>query len=220
MLVLIVVALAGGWLAKSLLSPRTIRASKPKFTKPQTVCLDPGHGGSDPGATYKDLTERDMNLVVAEKVQNLLEDQGYQVFMTRTSNVPDLSNHDRYTYCNTKRATIMVSIHHNYFDDDSVDYTTVLYFKSSDQALAADILSAELPKLGLTSQGTTNFEDGVLSESNMPAALSEAFFITSDSEYNQITASGSTRLADEASAVAAGIETYFNPPPPPSQPAR
>lgn len=46
----------------------------------------------------------------------------------------------------------------------------------------------------------------------MPAALSEGFFITSDAEYNKLTAAGSTRLSDEAAAITQGIITYFTKP--------
>lgn len=209
-MVLIVV----GWVGFNLLKSKTVRstadlAAARQFTKSQTVCLDPGHGGSDPGANNQDVYERDINLTVAENVRDQLEQAGYRAFMTRTTNDPTLSNHDRYTFCNNNHATIMVSIHHNYFDDSSVDYDTVLYYKDSDQALAASILDATAPKLGLANDGVTSFEDGVLSESNMPAALSEAFFVTNNDEYNWLTTAGSGRLSDEADGIVTGIENYF-----------
>jgi N-acetylmuramoyl-L-alanine amidase len=181
------------------------------LTKPQTVCLDPGHGGVDPGATNQNITERDINLTVALQVRELLERQGYRVFMTRTTNDSSLSNHDRYTYCNQRHATIMVSIHHNFFDDTSTDYDTALYYKDADQALATSVLGATSAKLGLTNDGITQFDDGVLSESNMPAALSEAFFVTDDDEYAKLTQPGSSRLGDEAQGIATGIMNYFAP---------
>src|SRR5262249_3187700 len=151
---------------------------------------DPGHGGSDPGAQNRGLNESDLNLTVALQVRDLLQNQGYQVFMTRTANDsgvtpahPTLTNHARYAFCNQQPASILVSIHQNLFSDPSVDYDTALFYKDADQALAASILKVTAPKLGLTNDGLMQFEDGVLSESNMPAALSEGFFITSDAEY-------------------------------------
>ncbi len=185
-----------------------------QYAKAQSVCLDPGHGGSDPGASTNDgtITERDINLIVAKRVQANLQKDGYRVYMTRTTNGQTLSNHDRYTYCNAMHATILVSIHHNYFQDSSVDYASALFYKDQDQALAADILNSVATRLHLQNDNISQFDDGVLSESTMPAALSEGFFITSDYEYSQLTTAGSTRLNDEADAITQGIITYFTQP--------
>lgn len=191
-----------------------LMAAPKVYSKSQTVCLDPGHGGDDPGAPSNDgsINERDINLTVAKRVQGELEADGYRVFMTRTSNDVTLSNRDRYTYCNDQHATIMVSIHHNDFQDSTVDYSTALFYKDKDQALATSILNSVASKLNLQNDGIAQFDDGVLSESTMPAALSEAFFITSDAEFGMLSANGSTRLRDEADAITAGIVSYFTEP--------
>jgi N-acetylmuramoyl-L-alanine amidase len=186
----------------------------PTYSKSQTICLDPGHGGVDPGATSLDGTiiERDINLQVALSIRQILNTQGYQVFMTRTDNNTAMTNGDRYNYCNSKKATILVSIHHNVFSDDSVDYDTALFYKPSDQGLATSILSASSLKLNIQNNGVAQFDDGVLSESNMPAAVSEGFFITSSSEYNILKQTNSTRLSDEAQGIANGIINYLKDP--------
>lgn len=196
------------------INPIVIAKPTPKYSKKETVCLDPGHGGEDPGAVNKNISERDINLTVASKVQLLLETQGYQVFMTRTTNDDTLSNNDRYTFCNSKNTTIMVSIHHNFFEDKTVDYATTLYYKDIDQSLAQDILNATSVQLNVTNNGISQFEDGVLSKTTMPAALSEAFFVTNSSEYTKLTSS-SARLTDEAQGIYTGIVNYFTDPTPP-----
>lgn len=187
---------------------------KPAYAHKETVCVDPGHGGDDPGAVNNNINERDINLIVANQVKTLLNQAGYEVFMTRTTNDDTFSNNDRYTFCNTKNATIMVSIHHNFFNDSTIDYSTALYFKTVDQPLAQDILDATATKLNTTNDGISQFEDGVLSKSTMPAALSEAFFITNSSEYRSIVASSSSRLTDEAQGIVNGIIAYFTAPAP------
>lgn len=191
-----------------------VQAESPKaitYSKSQTVCLDPGHGGQDPGALSNDgsISERDINLTVALDVQATLERDGYRVYMTRTTNEPTMNNNDRYTYCNNQHATIMVSIHHNDFSDDSVDYGTALFYKDSDQALATSVLNATSAKLGITNDGIAQFNDGVLSKSTMPATVSEGFFITSAAEFSQLTSPHSSRLHIEAEGIVAGIENYF-----------
>ncbi len=186
----------------------------PLYSKSQTVCLDPGHGGVDPGATSADgtIVERDINLEVAFTVRQILNGQGYQVFMTRTDNNTSMPNGDRYNFCNDKKATILVSIHHNFFSDTSVDYDTVLFYKSIDEGLATSIVNATSSQLNIPDNGIAQFEDGVLSESKMPAAVSEGFFITSTHEYNILTQPNSTRLDDEAKGLANGIMNYLRDP--------
>jgi len=176
----------------------------------KTVCLDPGHGtDADPGDVNGDVVERDINLIVANKTKALLEIAGYKVVMTRTSNDQTLDNTARADYCNSQSADIMLSIHHNGFDDNTTDYATALYYKPEDQALAQAILDATSSKLGVPNDGLSTLEDNALVKSNMPAALSEAFFVSSDDEKAQIDQDGSTRLDDEAAALVTGIENYF-----------
>ena len=184
------------------------------YSKSESICIDAGHGGSDPGALSNDgtMNERDINLVVAQTAQTSLQNDGYRVYMTRTTSEPTISNNDRWRYCNSQHATIMVSIHHNDFSDNSVDYDTALFYKDSDQALATSILNATSAKLGITNDGIAQFDDSVLSKSIMPAAVSEGFFITNSSEFSQLSDPHSGRLSLEAQGIVAGIETYFTNP--------
>lgn len=54
-----------------------------------TIILDPGHGRGDPGAVHHapngevDLTEAESNLAIAEHLRRLLEQKGFDVYMTR-----------------------------------------------------------------------------------------------------------------------------------------
>lgn len=52
---------------------------------PKIICIDPGHGGYDPGAFANGLKEKDLNLAVALGLKVLLEHAGITVIMTRTS---------------------------------------------------------------------------------------------------------------------------------------
>lgn len=45
--------------------------------------LDPGHGGADPGAMYKNIEEQSINLKIAEKLKQKLETMGATVYLTR-----------------------------------------------------------------------------------------------------------------------------------------
>jgi len=47
------------------------------------ICIDPGHGGAEPGATYNGHIEKVLNLVYANKIYNILKSYNCNVFITR-----------------------------------------------------------------------------------------------------------------------------------------
>ena len=182
------------------------------------VVLDPGHGGTDPGAvnTKYNLTEKEQTLIVANKLKALLEGDGYTVCMTRTSNSQTLSNNDRYTYANTTGARVLVSIHMNGSTNPSTDYTTTLFGKwRKDKELANTVFSSlsTLPAANGTGTIATrkpySFASGVLLKSNMPATIAETVFITSDREGQLLSSGTGTRQQQIAQALRVGIEDYL-----------
>ena len=173
---------------------------------PNSVCLDPGHGDSDIGAVNGDLQEKNINLEVANKLATLLTGADYTVFQTRTDD-NTLSNADRYNFCNSQRATILVSIHHNGSSDSNLDYSTALYMKKPDVALAQVVVNTVSSQLGLPNHGISRFASGVLLKADMPATISEGFFLTNTVEADLIK--NSNRLDQEAQALFAAIESYF-----------
>lgn len=50
------------------------------------VCLDPGHGGNDPGATKRGIIERDWNLMFCKELESQFDELGIQTVLTRTTN--------------------------------------------------------------------------------------------------------------------------------------
>ena len=77
------------------------------------VVIDPGHGGKDPGATWRGLMEKDIVLDIArrtaKKLKKLLK---CQVLLTREKD-RFLPLEDRTAFANTNDADIFVSIHTN-----------------------------------------------------------------------------------------------------------
>jgi len=193
----------------SLLNP--VFAAKPTPTPtPQpgikSVCIDPGHGGTDIGSVNQDLLEKDVNLQVAQLLKGKLE-SNYTVYMTREDD-STLSNADRYNYCNSQNATILISIHHNGSSNSDTDYSMSLYMKKSDVALAQEVVNSVSSALSLPNNGISRFASGVLLKSKMPATISEGFFLTNNDEYEAIK--NGTRLEQEAEALFLAIQNYFN----------
>ncbi|MGD2178247.1 MAG: N-acetylmuramoyl-L-alanine amidase, partial [Anaerolineae bacterium] len=106
----------------------------------QKICLDPGHGGSDPGAVNEayGLEEANINLDVSHGLKALLEGDGAEVVMTRADD-SYRSNRDRYTFCNSQGATLLVSVHTNSSTDSTLDGSMALYFHKDDEVLARAI---------------------------------------------------------------------------------
>ena len=174
---------------------------------PNSVCIDPGHGGSDAGTSNQGLTEKDVNLQVANILRGKLETAGHIVFMTRETDIA-LSNSDRYNFCNSEKAAVLISIHHNGSSSSATDYSQALYMKKSDVLLAQKVVNSVSSTLGIQNGGNSRFASGVLLKANMPAAISEGFFLTNTDEYNYLT-TGSDRLNQEAQAIFNAINSYF-----------
>jgi N-acetylmuramoyl-L-alanine amidase len=176
------------------------------------VCLDPGHGGKDVGAIYGSIYESNINLEVALQTESTLKREGYKVYLTRDSDTT-VAKRDRANYCNSINADILVSIHHNTYSlDHSVNYGTALYYKDSDQLLASSILNSTSEELLIKNQGISKFDDSLLWVAKMPAALSEAFFLTNKNEYALLLSPAQTRLSAEARGISTGIVNYFTHP--------
>lgn len=81
-----------------------------------TVVLDPGHGGTDLGATHKEgrklFTEKDAVLTLAKEAKRQLEKKGYPVLLTRDRDA-DIALNARTAIANRARAKIFISIHMN-----------------------------------------------------------------------------------------------------------
>jgi N-acetylmuramoyl-L-alanine amidase len=109
-------------LARPAVGPAT---PPPSFPAPQAVnpasfplevrkiVLDPGHGGSDPGApTAGGLWEKDITLDVAQRLRMLLTEAGFEVLLTREKDVT-VSLRERAQFANYQRGDLFISIHFN-----------------------------------------------------------------------------------------------------------
>jgi N-acetylmuramoyl-L-alanine amidase len=181
------------------------------------VVLDAGHGGTDSGAVNAKygLKEKEQTLIIAKRLEALLEADGHAVRMTRTDD-RTLSNSQRYTYANTTGAKVLVSVHMNGSSNSSADYTTTLFGKwRKDKELAYSMFDelSTLPSATGTRTIATrdpySFASGVLLKSNMPATIAETVFITSDAEGRLLSDGTGARQQQIAEALKVGIENYL-----------
>ncbi|WP_297630653.1 N-acetylmuramoyl-L-alanine amidase [uncultured Clostridium sp.] len=87
----------------------------------RVILIDPGHGGSDGGATSKNgILEKDLNLKIALKLKEELKCKGYEVFLTREKDeeLSKKKRDDLYLRCKMKKevkSAVFISIHQNKF---------------------------------------------------------------------------------------------------------
>ncbi|HEV8339175.1 MAG TPA: N-acetylmuramoyl-L-alanine amidase [bacterium] len=176
-----------------------------------TVCLDPGHGGRDPGAVREGLKEKHLTLAIAEAAGAALRPR-HHVVLTRTADRA-LTLAERRSVADRTRADLFVSIHVNASTNTraaGIEVFTRSPAHESSIILAGAILRAVMrrfpqrPNRGVRQRGL-----GVLRQAR-PAALVECFFLSNPTE-RALLAQSSTQT-NLGRAIAAGCEAALAPP--------
>ncbi len=108
-----------------------------------SVVLDPGHGGSDPGAEgLGGLTEKDLTLDIATRLRDLLEKDAFQVGMTRDRD-ETLSLRERAAFANARRADLFLSIHVNSIPKPQRRGVETYYLGPTDDPRVTSLAAAE-----------------------------------------------------------------------------
>ncbi|MEM7797293.1 MAG: DUF3747 domain-containing protein [Cyanobacteria bacterium P01_C01_bin.118] len=171
------------------------------------VMIDPGHGGRDPGAVGNGLQEKEINLFISRRVQRTLEQRGYRVAMTRSSDF-ELDLQPRVDIAERANATIFVSIHANAISLSRPEVNGLeTYYYSSGRNLARSIHSSVLRSTDLRDRGVRQARFYVLRNTSMPAVLVETGFITGREDSNRFRSNAAReQIAD---AIAQGIIDYL-----------
>jgi len=190
----------------------------PPLVLPQTnpvIVIDPGHGGMNSG-THSILDgrfEKEFTLDWARRLAPLLEQEGWQVFLTRTSDVDDsLSN--RVAFAEEHHADLFISLHFNSLAPDTIpagietycltptgmpstltrgfgDYWSENFpnnaFDAGNLQLAIRLQGALLHATGMEDRGVCRARFiGVLHGQHRPAVLIEAGFLSNPRDARQI----------------------------------
>lgn len=169
-----------------------------------TIIIDAGHGGFDAGASYNGRREKDDTLRLALAVGERLEQAGFPVVFTRTTDVYQKPI-DKATLANQSGGDYFVSIHRNSgtMPNQYSGVQTLVYNDAGVPATMARNINEELERIGFRNINVEERKDlAVLRRTSMPAILVEAGFINSD-EDNRIFDEKFDAMAD---AIATGIE--------------
>lgn len=187
-----------------------------------TIVLDPGHGGEDPGMVgVGGVKEKEINLQVAQALGNLLEQQGFEVVYTRTTDAglydAETANkkaQDMQRRCaviEEEKPVLSVSIHQNSYSDSSVYGPQVFYFEHSaeGQALASCVQEQLNTQLEIAKprviKGNTNYY--ILKRSEGTTILVECSFLSNPQEAEKIQTAEYQQAV--AQAICSGILEYL-----------
>ena len=172
------------------------------------VVLDAGHGGTDTGALYEGIREKDLNLAVTQKVAAILSGLGCNVVLTRNSDTY-IGLYERAELANRVDADLFVSIHSNANDSPDIHGVSTYSYPTSLKGgeLARAVQNAAAEASGAKNRGVLTANFVVLRETSMPACLVEMGFMTNHDELMLLaTDSYQDKLAQ---GIANGIVQYL-----------
>ncbi len=108
-----------------------------KTTDNFTITIDPGHGGIDPGAINLGKKEKDITLLAAKELKNILLKKGFKVYLTR-NNDKFLSLRNRRNIAKKNNSDLFISLHVDSLKKKSTRGTSIytLSEKASDRITA------------------------------------------------------------------------------------
>ncbi|TQE91442.1 N-acetylmuramoyl-L-alanine amidase [Ureibacillus terrenus] len=199
-----------GYTHKSYLKLLNQSGSK---VKNRIIVLDPGHGGTDPGATKGSYQEKQIALAVANVVKQKLEKDGATVYMTRTGDTyPSLQ--DRVDFAHEHYAEVFVSIHANSSTSSSAKGTETYYSITAndneleDYALATSINNEIVKQAKMVNRGVKRADFYVIRHSVFPSVLVELGFISNGEDLSKLIDSNYQQIF--GNAIYQGIVNYYS----------
>lgn len=181
------------------------------------VVLDPGHGGKDTGARGGKLYEKDVNLAVALKIGQILQQNGVRVEYTRQTD-EYINPEARAKAANKSNAALFISIHSNANPNKNkqgtetyyyapVNNSTLFLMQDERRSLAAGIQQSLSKQIQRPNCGVKAANFSVLKYTTMPSVLVELAFISNPDEEQLLMSDAFCNQAAEG--VVDGILRYM-----------
>lgn len=186
-----------------------------------TVVIDSGHGGSDPGKVgINDVLEKDINLKIAKRVEKELKEKGYKVVMTRekdemltkedSGNIKVKDMKARVELINETAPGLAVSIHQNSYHEEEIHGAQVFYFSHSEEGMeAAKLIQQSLLSVDEENKRQEKANDTyyLLRRTQVPTVIVECGFLSNQKEAEHLI---QKNYQDKiAKAIVEGIDTYL-----------
>lgn len=179
------------------------------FLKDKKIVLDAGHGGRDPGAisTILGLKEKDLNLDIVKKLQQLLTKAGAKVYLTRGEDI-FVSLDERVSFAEEKNTDIFVSIHCNALPSDPLRRGTRTYYYNENSKYLAEIIQSNLvEEIQTTNEGIKTAGFVVIKKTTSPSVLVEVAYLTNEEDEKLLSDEEFRKRV--AGGIYKGIKSYF-----------
>jgi N-acetylmuramoyl-L-alanine amidase len=144
-------------------------AARREAARTRVVVIDPGHGGRDPGKIGPNgLREKDVTLLISQRLAAVLRDRGYEVHLTRTTDTlialadrPRLANQWR----GDRPVAVFLSIHANAAPSTSARGFETFFLseaRTEDERRVAEMENASVRFEDKPAQISGNGLDGIL----------------------------------------------------------
>ncbi len=172
------------------------------------VVIDPGHGGYDTGASYGGFEEKDVNLVISEKLKQSLEQAGITVFLTRDDD-SFLSLAERVEITNSIKPDVFISIHGNALVSSRVIRgVETYYWTSQSHRLAYFVHRSILNNIKIPDHFIRKAQFYVIRHTSVPAVLAELGFLSNRDDRKLLT--DSTTQDKYAKAITEAILKFLD----------
>lgn len=152
------------------------------------IAVFAGHGGSDYGASYNGLYEKDITLESALALTSELRRRGYDVINNRTTDVDRSVSADA-RLANAEKVDAVIELHVNSNYGVPGTGTETFYSVTGSGRELAEKISENISALGFVNRGAKTYPNifggdylGIIRLTNAPAVLVEEFFINNPSD--------------------------------------
>ncbi len=194
-----------------------------KEANKNTIVIDAGHGGFDPGKIgINEAKEKDINLAIANRLKKYLTEAGFEVIMVRETDEglydADASNKKaqdmkrRCTLINEAKPLLAISIHQNSYPEESIHGAQVFYYQhSTESKTIAEYLQKSMiahcdPDNTRNTKADTSYY--LLKNTEVPIVIAECGFLSNYEEAEKLlTEAYQDKIAY---AICQGVLAYLN----------
>ncbi len=173
---------------------------------PARIVVDAGHGGHDRGANRQGVNEKDLNLSLALMVKDALEEKGFKVYMTRSTDVflplPQIA-----AITNQIQPDLFISVHHNASVNPALAGIETYYYTPQSLALAKKVHAREMNSIAVRDGGVKKAMFYVIHHTNVPAILCEVGYVSNPAELDDLQTL--ERKQKTSRAIADGVVDYL-----------
>lgn len=201
-----------GWVSGAYVDKPSTSTGNGGSLAGKVIVLDPGHGGSDPGAVgVTGLQEKEVNLDVSLRAAKKLRALGAKVVMTRDIDV-FIPLTQRVSIAEAAGAKVFVSVHANAHPSAQIGGTETYYYGNKATSGASANLATHMQNelvgaLRLRDIGVKAADFLVIRQTSMPSVLLELGFLSNAHEESLMRTNDFREKA--ADAIVRGLQGYF-----------